>query len=193
MVHPAPSVGCGGRPRFPWQPARLLQTFRYSLKVNPSQHVSRQTSFNRYATYGFINSSNVNTPASRRTLQTRSVTAGSRADLAPEDAELPRGQEQTRTGDEHRAVPGAGSHPELEQAHLTPFPPPFPHHQEVFTTATNPKQGCDFQGSQHQPRRRAEARGAPSPAASRRITPRGQSRIQLLYLAALLQNSFQNR
>lgn len=54
---PGPVSWLQRRLRFPWKPAQLLQTFRYSLKINPSQHVSRQTKLNRYETYGFINSS----------------------------------------------------------------------------------------------------------------------------------------
>lgn len=63
--------------QFPWQPAELLEPFRYSLKINPSRRVSRQTSLNRYATYGFINSSNANTPASWRKLQNRQAVLSS--------------------------------------------------------------------------------------------------------------------
>lgn len=101
--------------------APLLQTFTYSLKINPSQRVSRQTSLNSYATYGFINSSDANTPpASGRKLQTCPVMVGSEEEpcrgeapsghaelnLTPEDAALPQGQEQKFSRDEYRTFTG---------------------------------------------------------------------------------------
>lgn len=73
----APPGGCRAGLQFPWQPAELLEPFRYSLKINPSRRVSRQTSLNRYATYGFINSSNANTPASWWKLQNRQAVLSS--------------------------------------------------------------------------------------------------------------------